>query len=293
MGRTRHISIDDAALDAFARELAATDFAPVGTIPLHIPEGEVGQYVMLDCSQHFAFTDPVLAAQGLGKAAKFSTAGPDGKNYRRSMAVAFSMRGAMEAGVPLLDAAYFESMSEADVRSLFAGRPEMPRVPERAAIFNEIGRVLRASYGGEFRNMAAESAGVLYSGDAGKPGFVERLTAEMPLSFGDSFVFEWGRYYLDKKATLGGAMVARAGGPFVLADLAGLPVSPDYILPNALREKGVLAYAPALAEKLDAGITLEAGGREFFEMQGLTVAACHGEDGLLAKVNGYREPDAG
>lgn len=60
------------------------------------------------------------------------------------------------------------------------------------------------------------------------------------------------------------------------------PRHTDYRVPVVLRELGVLRYAPALAEAVDAQRDLPPGGREEVEIRAATVAAVERLRGALA-----------
>jgi hypothetical protein len=60
------------------------------------------------------------------------------------------------------------------------------------------------------------------------------------------------------------------------ADVDRLTVFADNLLPHVLRAEGVLRYAPELAERVDAGVELEAGEEMEREIRACTVHACEG-----------------
>ena len=95
------------------------------------------------------------------------------------------------------------------------------------------------------------------------PSFAARLL-EMPM-FADP-----GFY---KRAQIAANDLVLAGVAD-FADVDTLTVFADNLLPHVLRAAGVLAYAPELAERIDAGEELAHGSREEVELRACAVHAC-------------------
>src|SRR5205814_1260354 len=73
-------------------------------------------------------------------------------------------------------------------------------------------------------------------------------------------------------ADLHGSFRGKSWG--ALADLDQLTAFADYKLPQVLRHLAVLAYTPALAERIDKQELLGAGSAEEVELRAATVWAC-------------------
>jgi hypothetical protein len=76
-----------------------------------------------------------------------------------------------------------------------------------------------------------------------------------------------------KRAQITANDLAHAGVA-AFADLDTLTVFADNLLPHVLRHDGVLAYAPALAARIDAGEELAHGSSEEVELRACAVHAC-------------------
>jgi hypothetical protein len=102
-------------------------------------------------------------------------------------------------------------------------------------------------------------------------GLAERLASEMP------FFDDRGFY---KRAQIA-ANDLQLAGVVEFADIDRLTVFADNLLPHVLRLDGVLVYSDELAEHIDAGLRLTAGGEFERELRGCAVHAC---EGLAAKL---------
>ena len=99
-------------------------------------------------------------------------------------------------------------------------------------------------------------------------GSAERLAAQ--LAAGMPFFDDVGFY---KRAQITVNDLALAGVA-AFADLDRLTAFADNLVPHVLRGEGMLAYAPALAERVDAGLPLPAGGGMEREIRACAVQAC-------------------
>jgi len=99
-------------------------------------------------------------------------------------------------------------------------------------------------------------------------GSAERLAAQ--LAAGMPFFDDVGFY---KRAQITVNDLALAGVA-AFADLDRLTAFADNLVPHVLRAEGMLVYAPALAERVDAGLPLPAGGGMEREIRACAVQAC-------------------
>ena len=99
-------------------------------------------------------------------------------------------------------------------------------------------------------------------------GSAERLAAQ--LAAGMPFFDDVGFY---KRAQITVNDLALAGVA-AFADLDRLTAFADNLVPHVLRGEGMLVYAPALAERVDAGLPLPAGGGMEREIRACAVQAC-------------------
>lgn len=205
-------------------------------------------------------------------------------------ALAASLKRAIEEeGCPLWDADFLQDIDEEDAHCIFhsadhhSGR--IPLFSARLANMHEVGRVLCRKYDGWFGN-AIESAG----GSA--PALARLLATEFP-SFDDMATYEGREVRFYKRAQICAADLYGAfGGKHWgdLRDLNRLTAFADYKVPQLLRAEGILAYAPALAARVDAREPLPAGSPEEVEVRAATVWAVEllrrslAERGVLARA---------
>ena len=151
-----------------------------------------------------------------------------------------------------LDLDAFATLSEAEGRSLFAGRGTLQLVDERTEILRGAATAILDRWDGTTRNLIDE---------AQRDGhrIVELLTATIP-GYHDRPTSPAGELRFDKLAHLAAALMA-AGIGWGAAGFGGyddFPVYPDYMLPRVLRHHGVLVYSPDLAARIDQRRPVEA-----------------------------------
>ncbi len=136
-----------------------------------------------------------------------------------------------------------------------------------AEALNELGDHVLGRFGGRFEALVAA---------AGRSA--ERLAAllaEMPF-FRDVWRYEGFEVPLYKRAQIAASDLALAfdgSGYGRFTDLHELTMFADNLVPHVLHLDGVLAYAPDLARRIDAGERLEAGSPEEIEVRAVAVHA--------------------
>jgi hypothetical protein len=184
-------------------------------------------------------------------------------------ALAASLARAMEEGRPLWDAQYLADLDEHTLGEMLRPAPGCPPIPlfaERLANAREVGRVLLRHYDGQFAR-AVELAG----GSAVTLALV--LAREFP-SFHDIAAWRGQEVCFYKRAQicvadLHTAFLGKRWGAF--PDLDRLTAFADYKLPQLLRQRGVLVYAPKLAAQVDTYTALAAGSEAEVEIRAATV----------------------
>jgi len=181
-----------------------------------------------------------------------------------------ALTGAARDGFDLGDGAWLAREDAGGPASIFArGDGHLPLRAERVGILNELGRVLLARFDGRLEH-AQEAAGH----DA--VGLARFLMDRVP-SFRDERVYRGQRLVFAKRAQLCAAMLhlrRRSLGAPGLRGTEHLTAFADYMLPRALRERGVLRYGPALAAGVDARRVLPAHSPEETEIRVATVGVC-------------------
>lgn len=267
MWQARHVRIDAVAINGLVQELATRPEGARRAVPpwdttLHWqgpdPERTANYILALDALNFCFWGDPKWRIEFRGRTL-------DGY-----WALAGSLTRAIEEGYDLSDPAVMAGATRADLAHVFRGTGEIPMLDARVHNLNEAGRVLLERFGGRFSNLVREC-------DHRAVRMVRSLAACFK-SFDDVATYKGHRIRFYKRAQilvvdLIGALPNVEWCQFV--DLQELTAFADYKVPQVLREKGVLRYAPALAEKVDRLVEIPAGSEEEIEIRAATVVAVH------------------
>ncbi len=190
----QHISINEERLKALARSVQ-TYFSnrPVSDLdgnalnPAEAPvvnDRDTLQYFLMRRAQSFVIwrwtgqADPAVEAFDCQV---------NGELFTGERAVNACIMRAIKDGVPLLNPEYLQSMTLADVESIYrderGGPPTYQLLDRRLEKFREVGTVLAERYEGHMANLLREADGYLFRAD-GK-GSIQALVREFPLSYGD------------------------------------------------------------------------------------------------------------
>ncbi len=265
-----HVTIDDAALTRFTAELAPLALTPplwsAGSFHYDADAAAGGpltaQYVFVLDALNWCFWPSTTGAE-----------------YD---ALAGGLRDALAADARAFDADALARATAATVARWTRAPHALPFLEERAARVREVGAVLGARFGGLAANVVRAARG--------SAARLAELVAEHFVGFRDEAVFvdrdgAPRQVFFYKRAqilagdvwTAYGRAVARDGdadaplGAF--SDAGALTAFADYRLPQILRERGVLVYAPALAADVDAQRELPAGLAAEVEIRAATVVA--------------------
>lgn len=262
----RFVRLDGAALVTLARHWAEAPWPDqAGLDALHFTDGteRTANWVLLLDALNFCFWgepgEPRWRVEWRGQ------------TFDGYTALAAALSRAVHGGRPLWDAAYLAELTLEDLLEILrpvAGSPDIPLLEARLSNAREIGRVLLTHYEGQF-SQAYEAAG----GSAVSLALL--LAREFP-SFADIAEWQGKRVPFLKRAQicvadLNAAFHGKQWGEF--ADLTALTAFADYKLPQLLRARNVLAYAPELATKIDTYEPISAGSEEEIEIRAATVWA--------------------
>jgi hypothetical protein len=186
-------------------------------------------------------------------------------------ALAAALARAVEEGRPLWDAMYLAALTEDELAAILRPTPGSARIPlsaERLTNAHEAGRVLAARYGGQFA-LTVDAAG-------GSAVALALLVAREFASFNDVTTWHGREVRFLKRAQicvadLHAAFRGERWGAF--SDLDTLTAFADYKLPQILRQRSVLEYAPELADLVDHYVPLAAGSEAEVEIRAATVWA--------------------
>ncbi|CCF84377.1 queuosine 5'-phosphate N-glycosylase/hydrolase [Nitrolancea hollandica] len=189
-----------------------------------------------------------------------------GTRYDGYWALAAALKRALEAGLPLYDAAYLAGLDAARLQQVFQGEHTIPLFDARLDNTREVGRVLIERYGGQFAR-AIEAAG----GSATR--LVEIVVSSFP-SFRDTASYKGAEVRFYKRAQILASDLAGAFGGTGLGrfnDLNRITAFADYKVPQVLHALGILIYAPALGAVLDQQREIPAGSPEEVEIRAATI----------------------
>jgi hypothetical protein len=258
--QARAVTVDEAAVEAVADSLAHRPVpVPEWDSERHLVDGtaRTAQFVLVLDALNFCFWgEPRWEVEYRGQWVN---------GY---WALAVSLKRAVVEGVPVLDAGYLASLEVDGLRHILRGRGVVPLLDERLANLREVGARLLATYSGEFVNAIALA-------DHSATALVRLLVGDFP-SFDDRATYRGREVRFYKRAQilvgdLAGSFGGRGWGRF--DDLGALTAFADYKVPQVLRRLGILAYAPALARRVDAEDAIAAGSEEEVEIRAATVWA--------------------
>jgi hypothetical protein len=260
------VTLDAAGIGALADQWAATPWPEeAGLDALHFSDGtwRTANWMLLLDALNFCFW-------GEPERPRWRVEWRD-HIYDGYYALAAALSRAVEAGTPLWEATYLADLTADQLGEILrpvAGSPPIPLFDERLANAREAGTVLLARYDGCFPN-AVEAAGH----DAVA---LARLLADEFSSFRDIAAWRGQPVPFLKRAQICVADLSAAfhgAGLGALAHLDGLTAFADYKLPQLLRQRGALVYAPELAERVDAYAPIPAGSAAELEIRAATVWA--------------------
>jgi len=267
MARARSVRIDEGALAVLAGRLLADPPPPPSWDPVahHVgtPASRLAFVVTLDAVNFGSGWFPKLRKRA-GRSGYYT--------------VALGLEDRFHAEGPW-SAAELQALGPRELAAVTGQALDDPEVAELMALFaralNDLGALLAARYGGRFEALV-EAAG----GSAAQ--LVGRL-AEMPLyrdvARYDDFAVP---FYKRAQITAADLAIAFAGaGPGRFVDLDELTCFADNLVPHVLRREGVLAYAPALAARIEAEQLLAPGSPEEVEIR---AAGVHAVEGLVAAI---------
>jgi len=184
------------------------------------------------------------------------------------LALAASLKRAMESGVPITWADYLAGISPEGLKNIFAGQGDLQLMESRLGILRELGRVLQEDYEGE-------ACGLVEAAEGSAVELVQLLAMQLE-SFRDVADYKGLQVFFYKRAQifvadLYGTFQGKEWGAF--NDMDQLTAFADYKLPQVLRHLGILQYEKDLARQVDTGILLEPGGLDEVEIRANTIWA--------------------
>lgn len=169
-----------------------------------------------------------------------------GEQLNGYMALAASVKRAIEEGVELYNPSVLAKLTRKDLKKIFRGTGEIPLLEKRLEHAHEIGKTLLKKWDGDFVNLlrAAEGSAVT---------LVELILENFPC-FDDVTIYRGREVKFYKRAQI--LPVDLMGGmpsePLVqFHDIGELSAFADYKIPQVLQAHGVLRYSPELVALLE------------------------------------------
>lgn len=260
----RFVRIDDAALEAFAGELASRAWPAPELDPAHHSLGDeettAAFVVALDAINFGSGWFPHLRKR-------------DGRSGYLTIAAAlrehFEAKGA-------LDAARLRSLDRGDVAEMLGQSDADADAQELMALFaralRDLGDWVAEQGGGSFAAAVARAdrrAATLATNLAAMPLY--RDVSRYEARSGEAFDVPLYKRAQITASDLAIAFEGRGLGAF--EDIDELTMFADNLVPHVLRCRGVLVYEPSLARHIDAERTLEAGSPEEVEIRAVGLHA--------------------
>ena len=278
---SQDVAIDLDRLSEHAGWMAYEELPPPAFIlpfPLELDRDGIVDFVLTATCINFAFTN-------FETRVRWEIA-HDGRALADADGMHFCLQRALADGVPVLDGAWLEQVTEGDLRLIFrGGNSELQLLDERARILREVGATLVERYHRRFSNVLGAAPTRLYNDGH---GFLEVLTRDFP-RFDDRAEYRGETVRFWKLAQLSvWILQATLPGGTGFEDLDQLTAFADYIVPAALRVLGITRYSDVLEEAIVAGHPIEAGSAWEVEIRAHTIYAC---DELTKRVNELRPPE--
>ncbi len=262
VGRSRHVSINQRALEAFADTIKPEELADVP------PFFEKDDNLSLEQSIAFGFVYNAVNFSYWGNP-KW-TINIDSEDYDGGSAMLRAVQRGIKSGYDLLSAEYLRTISEEDLQHILQANIEIPLFSERLARLRALGEHIATHYDGSFTAFVDNA-----EWDAVK--LVEHLADEMPAVYNDEESYKSLLVKFYKRAQL---------LPSHLHELKQLGISThdvtsmdkltalaDYKIPQLLRKYDVLQYTPDLASRINNLTEIPAGSEEEVEIRAMTVWA--------------------
>jgi hypothetical protein len=193
-----------------------------------------------------------------------------GTSYdRASWSMVAAILRSKEEGKSLLDPNVLSTLSKEDLGHMLRGNTEIPMLEERLKILNLVGKSIQKNGEGSFRNIIGQA-----EGDALK--LVDLILKNFSPAFDDHYEYKGETVHFNKRAqalveSLSSMFDAEGIGSFSNTDQ--LTALADYIIPNLLREKGILRYSDELKHAIDTGQVIEKGSPYEVEIRAAAVWA--------------------
>ena len=272
-----------------AEHIAARSYSQVNLRPQDFPDQTLG--VNDSLAIQFAFVTGshgffIWQRDAAGHATPWEIT-VNGVRYRGAPGLGACHMRALSRGIDILDPAILMALSSSDLDDYYrdeaSGRTTLQHLEGRLAKYQEIGRVLRDRFEGQFANVLREADGWLFRDDGG--GIIQALVEHFPISYGD-----WPFAKLAMVITRGLYQRREAGVPTsdeferltTIRDPQRFDAGADYYRPFFLMRVGALRVSEELRAHLSREELIEPESAWEHEYRAATLHACD----ALAQTSG-------
>lgn len=173
----------------------------------------------------------------------------------------------IEDGRSLLDPYKIKTISVDNLNELLRGNTPIPLIQERHKIVNKIGMVICDEFGGVFSNFMNK-----YGSESGV--LLDAIIDHFEPAFDDFGIYKGKEVFFDKRAQ---ALIESIHSIFEgsgygnIKNIENLTALADYIIPNLLRNAGILEYSIELINIIDSETLIEKGSSYEIEIRSATI----------------------
>lgn len=182
-------------------------------------------------------------------------------HQRGSWSLIAALLRARKEGTDIFDPTIQADVTARGLGYILRGNREIPLLNERSNILNQVGRVIRNDYKGDFKNIIDETLTA--------PELLETIIETIP-SFDDTASYQGKNVFFYKRAQ---ALVQSMAVLHQLPGTDELTALADYILPRKLRDEGILEYDQELAYIVDNNILILPKSTYELEIRASTIQA--------------------
>jgi Queuosine salvage protein len=250
-GRARHVTVEEAAIPAYAAALPAAGTLPGLDPAVHVLDGpaelRAAFFLTLDAINFGSGWFPTLRKRG-GRSGYFT--------------IALGLRERFAARGPW-SAQELAGVGAGEIAAVLGQDPAHELMGRFARSLNDLGARVAGEHGGRFLDVVEAAGGSAVA-------LVERLATWD--CFADTSVYDGRPIPFLKRAQIAAADLHLAGVA-AFRDLHRLTLFADNLVPHVLRLDGILRFDPALTARIDAGEPIEHDAPEEVELRAGAVHA--------------------
>ncbi len=261
MGASKHVSIDNEAIDEFCAEFTMNHV-------MHWLEEAPFNISDLSDDERLAFLFVFNSISFCYWGSPKWTIEYDSKQFDGAWAMIACIGRAYSEGKPIFDPRYLQSITDVDLQDILRGNVTIPLFDQRLHFLQALGKIIVNQFQGSFGS-------VVETANKDAELLLQLLIEKFPF-FDDQAKYLGSPVYFYKRAQLLIADIWQGFGSQGYGELHNtqmLTACADYKLPQVLRNLGILKYDSELISKLDNRIELAQGCPEETEIRSNTIWA--------------------